>query len=550
MTPPRKCITVVDLLIERLKECGLQRLFGVPGGGSSMDLIDAARRAGLDFVLTRREDSGMVMAAVTAWLSNAPGLALATKGPGVTSAANGLASAFLDRAPVLFVSDGFDDDELRYVSHQYFDQSALLGPVTKDFSLLNGDDPAAQIDALVLAMTDAPKGPCYVELTGAAARREITVGNKGGARDCTSLETPDADELGVDQLDNARNLIAAAKRPVIIAGLEAATPENAAAIRNAVNALNAPALVTYMGKGVVPDQDANFAGIFTGGQAEYACVSNADLIILTGLDPVELIRKPWAYTAPVIDISEAHHEKHYMTPECGLYGPVAGTLAQLSDCFAPSDWTASEIETHRDKFHQAMAYKDRPNLTPVDIVKMAASAFGGQAEDAPRLAVDAGAHMFSAIAFWSAYQPLDVLISNGLATMAFALPAGLAAALHDPKRGAVAMTGDGGLMMCLGELVTAAQQKANLTVIVFNDGSLSLIDIKRQELQMADLGFSWDRPDFAAAARGFGCSAWRVSSRAELDDALKNAADANGPCLIDVHLDPDGYIEQMRALRG
>jgi acetolactate synthase-1/2/3 large subunit len=134
--------------------------------------------------------------------------------------------------------------------------------------------------------------------------------------------------------------------------------------------------------------------------------------------------------------------------------------------------------------------------------------------------------------------------------MAFALPAGLAAALHDPKRGAVAMTGDGGLMMCLGELVTAAQQKANLTVIVFNDGSLSLIDIKRQELQMPDLGFSWDRPDFAAAARGFGCSAWRVSSEAELDDALKNAADADGPCLIDVHLDPDGYIEQMRALRG
>ncbi|MBT5111380.1 MAG: thiamine pyrophosphate-binding protein [Rhodospirillaceae bacterium] len=545
MTPPRKCITVVDLLIERLKECGLQRLFGVPGGGSSMDLIDAARRAGLDFVLTRREDSGMVMAAVTAWLSNAPGLALATKGPGVTSAANGVASAFLDRAPVLFASDGFDDDELRYVSHQYFDQAALLGPVTKEFSLLDGDDPAAQIDALVQAMTGAPKGPCYVELTGAAARREITVANEGGAQDRTPLNAPT-----VEQFDKARNLIAAAKRPVIIVGLEAATPETAAAIRNTINALNAPALVTYMGKGVVADQDSNFAGIFTGGQAEYACVSNADLIILAGLDPVELIRKPWAYTAPVIDVSEVHHEKHYMTPDCGLYGPVAATLAQLADCLTPSDWTASEIATHRDNFHQAMAYKERSSLTPVDIVKMAASAFAGAPDDTPRLAVDAGAHMFSAIAFWPARQPLDVLISNGLATMAFALPAGLAAALHDPKRGAVAMTGDGGLMMCLGELVTAAQQKANLTVIVFNDGSLSLIDIKRQELQMPDLGFSWDRPDFAAAARGFGCSAWRVSSEAELDDALKNAADADGPCLIDVHLDPDGYIEQMRALRG
>jgi acetolactate synthase-1/2/3 large subunit len=134
--------------------------------------------------------------------------------------------------------------------------------------------------------------------------------------------------------------------------------------------------------------------------------------------------------------------------------------------------------------------------------------------------------------------------------MAFALPAGLAAALHDPQRGAVAMTGDGGLMMCMGELVTAAQQQANLTVIVFNDGSLSLIDIKRQEIQLPDLGFSWNRPDFAAAARGFGCTAWRVTDAAELEDALNNAAATSGPCLIDVHLDPDGYIEQMRALRG
>ena len=537
-----KPIMVVDLLVERLKSAGLQRLFGVPGGGSSMDLIDAARRAGLEFVLTRREDSGMVMAAVTAWLSDAPGLALATKGPGVTSSANGLATAFLDRAPVLFVSDGFDDDELRYVSHQYFDQAALLEPVTKDFSLLNGDDPAGQIDALMQAMTAAPKGPCYVELTGAAARREIARPDGGAA---AAPQIPDD-----GQFATARTLIAAAQRPVVIAGLEAATQENAAAIRATVDALNAPALVTYMAKGVIPDRDAHFAGIFTGGQAEYACVAAADLIVLAGLDPVELIRKPWAYSAPVIDIAETRHAKHYMTADCGLYGPVAATLGQLADCLSPSVWTAPEIAAHRDNFYRAMAYKNRPSLTPVDIVEMAAAAFGGAPDETPRLAVDAGAHMFSAIAFWPASRPRDVLISNGLATMAFALPAALAAALHDPKRGAVAMTGDGGLMMCLGELVTTAQQKANLTVIVFNDGSLSLIDIKRQAMQMPDLGFNWNRPDFAAAARGFGCDAWRVSSADDLIEALNNAARTSGPGLIDVQLDPDGYTEQMRALRG
>ena len=158
--------------------------------------------------------------------------------------------------------------------------------------------------------------------------------------------------------------------------------------------------------------------------------------------------------------------------------------------------------------------------------------------------------MFSAVAFWPASLPHDVLISNGLATMAFALPAAVAAAMHDPERGAVAMTGDGGLMMCMGELVTAAQRNANLTVIVFNDGALSLIDIKRQEIQLPDLGFTWNRPDFATAAKGLGLDAWRVGSMDELMSALVSAADNKGASLIDVVLDPDGYLEQMRALRG
>ena len=318
-------MTVVEALVARLKDAGLQRIFGVPGGGSSMDLIDAARRAGIEFVLSRREDSGMVMAGVTALLSNAPGLALGTKGPGVTSSTNGVASAYLDRAPVLFVSDGFGADEMHYVSHQYFDQAAVLGPITKDVSLLNGADPVAEIDALIETMTRAPKGPCYVELTGGAAKREIDVcpaRSISGARGTT---------LNIGTVQRAQGLLADSRRPVVIAGLEAATVENAAAVRKIVGALNAPVLLTYMAKGVVPDQDLNYAGIFTGGQAEFACVSSADIIVLTGLDPVELIRKPWAYDIPVLDIGEVRHEKHYTQPACGLYGPIAGTVERLSD---------------------------------------------------------------------------------------------------------------------------------------------------------------------------------------------------------------------------
>jgi len=265
-----------------------------------------------------------------------------------------------------------------------------------------------------------------------------------------------------------------------------------------------------------------------------------------------LIRKPWAYKVPVLDIAETRHDKHYLTPDQGLYGPISASIDKLADLSARSHWTNGDIAHHRAAFFDAMAFPERPSITPVAVVKAAVVAFAGPdaSTAAPRLAVDAGAHMFSAVAFWPAQAPRDVLISNGLATMAFALPAAIAAALHDPGRGAVAMTGDGGLMMCLGELVTAVQQQANITVIVFNDGALSLIDIKRQEMQLPDLGFTWPRPNFAAMAQGLGLRAWQAKTAEDLEHALTEAAAADGPCLIDVVLDPDGYLEQMRSLRG
>ena len=158
--------------------------------------------------------------------------------------------------------------------------------------------------------------------------------------------------------------------------------------------------------------------------------------------------------------------------------------------------------------------------------------------------------MFSASTFWPAAKARDVLISNGLASMGFAIPAGIAAALHDPTRGAVAMAGDGGALMCLGELKTAVQVGAKICVIVFNDGRLSLIDIKREERQMPDLGLSWQRPDFAAIAAGFGLKSWRPATAEQLVDACREASAHDGPCLIDAQIGSGGYFAQMKSLRG
>ena len=530
-------MTVAQALIAAFKRRGVRRMFGVPGGGSSLDLIDAAAAEGIDFVLARREDAAVMMAAATAELTGAPGVALTTKGPGTASAANGVAYAALDRAPTVVLTDGFNPAQQAYVTHQVFDQKAMLRPVTKAHGRLDGADAADEIERLLAAAATPPFGPVHVELTAAAARA-------GCDADAGTPVQP-APVASTDP-GAARRLLADARRPVIVAGLEARDSAAADAVAALTAELGCPALVTYKAKGIVPDDHPQFAGVFTGGQAERACVDRADLILLLGADPVEFILQPWPYDKPVVEVGLAPHPVHYLTPAAGVYGPLDAGISALRGGNSGSDWTAAEIADLRHGMAAGLTYPGGDALNPQSVVEIAQAELTGD----PRVTVDAGAHMISAMAFWRARRVNDMLISNGLATMGFALPAAIASALEDPARGALAFTGDGGFMMCAGELATAAQHGADITVVVFNDGALSLIDIKQQSRGLPPRGVRWPRADFARVAEGFGCRAWRADSVEAYRHALRLAEATPGPTLIDVRIDPAGYREQLAALRG
>lgn len=536
-------VTVADALVRAAKASGTRRLFGLPGGGSSLDVMESARRQGLDFILTRHECGAVFMAAATATLDGALGVAVTTKGPGTANGANGAAQASLDRCAVAIVTDGFSPKQRKYITHQWFDQKAMLAPVVKAHSLLDDAKAGADIDRLVTAALTPRRGPVHVELTGPAARTLIRA-RKPRAGAPKLAPAPRA------AIERARSMIARAKRPVIVAGLEACDRAAAAALRRLVAALDCPALVTYQAKGVLADGAPQTIGIFTGGLAEQPTVKQADLIILAGLDPVELILQPWPYAIPVLDIGYTKHPVHYVKPKLGVYGDLAKTLAAVRPGKVASAWGRAEMRQLRDDMRASLAYRGRGGgLTPQQVVEEAAAA-AKKLPLWPRATVDAGAHMFSATAFWPCTKPNDVLISNGLATMGFALPAAIASALHEPQRATVAFTGDGGLMMCMGELATAVQERARIVVVVFNDGALSLIDIKQQSRQLPVTGVRWKRLDFAAAMRGMGGRGYRARTLPEYRRALARALAGKGPALVDVQVDPSGYQKQLRAMRG
>ncbi len=533
--------TAADAIAAAFAGAGTRRLYGVPGGGSSLDLIAAAKAQGLDFVLARHESSAVIMAATEAELSGTPGFALCTRGPGVGNAANGMAHAALDRAPVVLLADGFAAPERAYATHQYFDQAAMLAPVTKaqlSVGQMAADEAAHRAIEAALA---APRGAALIELTGRAARQPAAL---PAALSRAAAPAPDAAAIAA-----ARRVLAAARRPVIVAGLEAT--ESAPQLRALIAALGCPALVTYKAKGVVADADPHFAGVFTCGAAEGPVMDRADAILLVGADPVEFISKPWRWSVPVIELATAPRALPYTTPAAAVSGALAPAVAALAEGAARSDWTAAEIAALREGWLAALANDPRrgAGIGPQRVVEIAQEACRKAGFD-PRVAVDAGAHMFPATTYWQCSRPGDLLISNGLATMGFALPAALAAALYDPARGALAFTGDGGLLMGLGELATAAVQGAHVVVIAFNDATLSLIDIKKDARDLHDGALGWPRADLAGVMRSLGGIGLSAATEAEYAAALAEACAAKGPVLIDVAVDPSGYPAQIKALRG
>jgi acetolactate synthase-1/2/3 large subunit len=535
-------MTVAEALAQAMAEAGVQRIYGVPGGGSSLDVIEAAARRGIGFTLTKSENAAVMMAGALAESSGRPGVALMTKGPGVANAANGVAYASLDRAPVLVITDGFTPAQLGYITHQVFDQRAMFAPVVKGHGRLDGEDAGAQIRHLVALACEAPCGPVHIELTSAAARKPL-------AQPLPALPPVRPVVASGASLEEAASKIAAARRPVIVAGLEArrAAPQ----LRALAERLACPVLPTYKGKGVLPDHHALVTGVFTGGAQEQECVRQADLIVLVGLDPVELILQPWPYDIPVIDIGVRAYPVHYTAPLVGVHGDLAASLETLNARrFPPSQWEPGEIERLRANVRRALAYGPvAQGVAPDRLVQLTAQACA-EAGWRPRVAVDAGAHMFSATAFFPCEEPGDCLVSNGLASMAFGLPAAIAAALEDPSRPVVCFTGDGGLMMCMGELCTAVEAGARILVVVFNDGALSLIDIKQQSRQLPTRGVRWGRHDFARVMEGAGGAGWRVRDEGELRAALQAALACGGPALIDAEVEPAGYAQQLKAMRG
>ena len=551
-----------EAIVAALVQAGTRLMFGVPGGGPNLDVVGAAEAAGLRFVLAHGETAATIMAATSADLTGVPGSVVVTRGPGLASAVNGIAHAALDRLPVLVIADTVAAADAGRISHQRIDQTALGRSVAKAAVTVSGPRAAAEAVAIALA---APAGPVIANMDDSAADQDGRSGRRRAenrrAENGVEAQTLRAAEDTAARAGRAvlAEALRAARRPVVLLGT-GAIPRTAA-VRDALAGRGIPALHTYRARGVLPDSAAEAAGLVTGGTMEWPLLSAADLVVGLGVDEAEMIPARWDYPARTILVTEpgAAPSGGWFTGATALSLPIAAAAEVLAAQtsrppgheWPPDAGRAARQDAARRLAAAAVAAPGR--LAPQQVVATARAC----APPETIATVDAGAHMLVAMPLWEVPEPGRLLVSSGLATMGYALPAAIAAALCLPQtQGApqapvLAFTGDGGLGMTLAEIETAVRLSLRVIVIVFNDAALSLIEIKQRPAgQGGEEAVRYRPVSFAAAAAAMGAAGAAVTSERELAAALADALARPGPTVIDASVDPACYPAVMDLSRG
>ncbi len=536
-------------------------LFGVPGGGPNLDVVGAANAAGMRFILAHDETAAAIMASTYGLLTGGPSGVVVTRGPGATAVANGAAQATLDRYPLIVITDTVTAAQSPRVSHQRFDQRALFQPITVASITASAEaHAAADLDTVVDRAGQWPLGAVHLDYDPAAT---------GGGSPAPHLVPPAAPAVA-DRVGEAAELLVAARRPVVIVGMEAAWLDHQSAltgaeppIRRLLDELGCPVLSTYQSIGLVPTEGRLNAGLYTNGALEQPVLAAADLLIMIGVDTVEPIPTEWRQTAPTITISAAAPIDAFVPADVALIGDPATMAHQLVSIARHRRWShlwsdeaAAVIRTDarralrppsRPLGAAAAGGVDREPLSPVTLVDTLLDWLAG-ADQAPITTVDAGAHFLAVMPRWPVAKPFDLLISNGLATMGFALPAAIGAALAYPDRPVLALCGDGGLSMTMAELETIARLDLPITVVVFNDSALSLIAVKQQPGHGGDAAIRYRPTDFATIGRASGLEGF-VADHA--DDVRRLMSEPwIKPRLIDARIDPTDYRHLISATRG
>lgn len=527
-------MNAADVIAARLAAAGVRAAFGIPGG-EVLTLIDALERAGIRFVLTKHENAAGFMAEGVWHATGAPGVLVATVGPGVANAFNVVANAGQDRVPLIVLSGCVDAGDALSYNHQVFDHSAVFAHVCKaSFTAASGAVDVMIDKAVGIALAGRP-GPVHIDLPIRVADAE-----QPAPRPWRHGSPAPTAPAGVAQ-QTAHAKFAAAERPVMMAGLDVLNePGGAEAVQDFVETHGVPLLTTYKAKGVLPeDHPLSLGGHGLSPKSDAIVLpifEQADCILSVGYDPIEMRigwQNPWN-PSKVIEIAHAPNDHDMHHAAFSFVCSIAEGLDAIDGPEAPR-WQDGEWKAIRDAHWAAFGAGD--GWGPAQAI----AEMQAVAPDGTVITIDSGAHRILLSQQWRARGPRQVLQSTGLCTMGCALPLAMGYKYAAPGAPVIGFMGDAGLEMVLGELASLRDMGRALVVVVFVDRSLALIEMKQRRSGLQNAGVDFGRTDFAALARTFGGNGVTVRAPGEAGPALEEALGADRFTLIEVEIPRRAY---------
>lgn len=536
-----------QVLVDSLLAEGVDTIFGIPGE-ETLDLMFAIRDSGIRFIPVRHEQGAAFMADVYGRLTGRAGVCLSTLGPGATNLVTGVADAFLDGAPLVAITGQVSTDRMQLTSHQYLDLSSMFAPITKRTKQVIRPDTVSEIVRLAFKYAESGKpGATHIDLPKNIAK--LPANTSPMVR-----QSPQITYANPGHIQTAAELISHAKNPIILAGVGAVREKASAAITEMANRLHIPVVNTMMAKGIIPMD--NPYSLWTIGipQKDYVnkAFSMADMVIAIGYDIVECAPAKWNADPNKkiihIDIQAADVNRDYQ-PTVEIVGEISESIYEiLRTCrrdTLPLDMLAIRKEMENDQLE--MAQDDSFPMKPARILQDVRKVMGQK----DILVSDVGAHKMWIARHYNCYEPNTCLISNGFASMGFAVPGAFAAKLLNKDKRVLAICGDGGFMMNSQELETAVREKTPFVTLIWEDSCYGLIKWKEEEQFDGDSCYvSFTNPDFKMLAEAMHCKGYRVERAEDLIPTLEDAFAQSIPSVITVAVDYSENIKLSNRLKN
>lgn len=550
-----------QVLMECLLEQEVDTVFGYPGG-TILNIYDEFEKHGyihkIRHILTAHEQGASHAADGYARSTGKVGVCFATSGPGATNLTTGIATAYYDSSPVVFITCNVSENLIGKDSFQEVDITGITMPITKcNFLVRNVDELADTVrEAFAIARSGRP-GPVLIDIVKnvtaeetdfvSLPREEHASSGKLGAllrRASHDLKTPEPDHGDIQTL---LNMIEQAEKPLILVGGGVIRSKDAVPqFRTFMERLNAPVASTIMGGGACPGDHPLFTGMIGmhGSHSSNLASRQCDLLIAIGCrfsDRVATNPATFAPNAKIvqIDIDRAEIDKNVKTDH-HIIGDARRVLELLNEKLPQHDYPDWKqwVFSHRE-----VPLKKDDLLHPHEILETIQAVTHGDAI----IATDVGQHQMWSCQYYHFSRPGQLLTSGGFGTMGFGLGAAMGAKVGNPDKVVVQCTGDGCFRMNCHELCTVEYYNIPVITVIFDNNTLGMV--RQWQNLIYDKRFSQttlDRgPDFVKLAEAYGVAGFRATTQKEFEAAFRTAVESGKPAVIDCAIDIDAMVHPM-----